>query len=321
MKNEDVLQYLLGAIEKKIPEKTKLVDILTEILFMEKGAVYRRLRGEVPFSFFEVVNIADKLDISLNSFIYTDTVTVDRFELNVVEYANMNEMDYKQWEDYNLLIESAKHDPDSEIAESSNILPVITYAQFDSLVRFYLFKYQYLLHGSQGRIPYCDVVFPERLQKIFRSYFYASQNIANTTFIWDYLIFRYLVNDVKFLYDIQLISADEVRQIKTDLFSLLDYVEQIALKGCLDKTGNPIDLYIADINLDADYSYIKINDLYMTHIRIFLLNSVASTDLSSYKNAKEWIQSLIKSSTLISQSGVKYRTDFLETQRKIIAEL
>jgi hypothetical protein len=288
---------------------------------MEKGAVYRRLRGEVPFTFNEVVNIAEKLDISLNSFLYTDTVQVDRFELNLVEYSNMNEMDYKQWDDYTLLIASSKDDPNSELAESSNILPVIAYGQFESLARFYLFKYNYLLHGSEGRIPYNEVVFPERLQQIYYSYFIACQNFASTIYVWDYLIIRYLVNDVLFFNDIQLISADDVRQIKKDLLSLLDYIEQIALKGRLEETGNPIDLYIADINLEADYSYVKINDFHMTHVRTFLINSVASTDPASFRKAKEWIQSLTKSSTLISQSGTKYRTEFLETQRKIIADL
>ena len=321
MKRDDVQHYLLQALNRKISERTKLVERLMDILCMEKAAIYRRLRGEVPFSFFEVVNIAEKLDISLNSFIYTDSVQVDRFELSIVEYTNMNEMDYKQWEDYISLITSAKNDPQSELAESSNVLPITIYAKFASIAKYYLFKYQYLLQESEERVSFGDTVVPDRLHRIYQSYFSESKNFANTIYIWDYLIFRYLVTDIRFFYDIKFISNDDIREIKQDLFALLDYIEEIASHGCFEETGNPVSFYISDINFDADYSYVQIDHFYMAHVRTFILNSVASTDLSSFRKIKNWIQSLKKSSTLITKSGTVFRAEFFEKQRKMISAL
>ena len=321
MKRDDLHRYLLQVLEKKIPEKTKLVEMLIETLYMEKGAVYRRLRGEVPFSFFEVVNIAEKLDISLNNFIYTDSVQADRFELSIVEYANMNGMDYKQWEDYITFIGLAKNDPHSEIAESSNALPISIFAKFDSLVKYHLFKYHYLLHESEGRVSFNDVVVPERLRQVFLSYFNESKNFAHTIYIWDYWIFRYLATDIQFFFAINLISPDDIELIRKDLFALVDYVEAITLAGCFKETGNSVSFYISDINFDADYSYVQMNNVCMSHVRTFILNSVASTDQSSSGKMKNWIQSLKKSSTLITQSGTVYRADFFEKQRMIISEL
>jgi len=321
MKREDLHRYLLGALNKKIPEQAKLVETLMDILSMEKGAIYRRLHGEVPFTFFEVVNIAEKLSISLNSFIYADSVHVDRFELTIVEYTNMSEMDYKQWEDYISLINSAKNDTQSELAESSNALPLTIYGKFDYLAKYYLFKYQYLLNESEERVSFGDTVVPDRLQRIYRSYFSESKNFANTTYIWDYMIFRYLVTDIQFFSDIKLISADDIREIKKDLLALLDYIEDVTLRGCFKETGNHVSFYISDINFDADYSYVQLNNFCMTHVRTFILNSVASTDQSSFRKIKNWIHSLKKSSTLITQSGATFRTEYFEKQRKMIAEL
>ena len=321
MKSDDLHRYLLQVLNKKIPEQTKLVETLMDTLFMERGAVYRRLRGEVPFTFFEVVKIAEKLDMSLNNFIYTDSVQVDRFELTIVDYVNMNEMDYKQWEDYVSLICSAKNDPRSEIAESSNVLPITIYAKYDSLSKYYLFKYYYLLNESEDRLSFNDIVVPDRLRRIYRSYLSESKNFAHTIYIWDYLIFRYLVNDIRFFFDIKLISADDIREIKRDLLALLDYLEEIALYGCFKETGKSVLFYISDVNFDADYSYVKINKFCMTHVRTFILNSVASTDQSSFRKTKNWIHSLKKSSTLITQSGTVFRAEFFEKQRKIISEL
>jgi len=321
MRREDLHRYLLQTLNKKIPEQTELVKTLMEILFMEKGAVYRRLRGEVSFTFLEIVNIAEKLDISLNNFIYTDPVQANRLELNIIEYTDMNEMDYKQWEDYISLIHSAKNDPQSELAESSNVLPITIHTKFDSLTKYYLFKYFYLLHESEGRVSFSNIVIPERLQGIYRSYLNEVKNFAHTIYIWDYLIFQYLATDIRFFSDIKLISNDDIREIKKDLLALLDYIEEIATYGCFKETGNPVSFYISDINFDADYSYVQINNFCMTHVRTFILNSVASTDHSSFRKIKGWIHSLKKSSTLISQSGAAYRTEFFEKQRRIISEM
>ena len=321
MKREEIHHYLLRALKEKIPEQAKLVEMLMETLFMEKGAVYRRLRGEVPFSFYEVVTIAEKLDLSLNSFISDDSMRKDRFELTFIEYMNMDEMDYKQWEDFITFVRSAKNDPHSEKAESSNILPICIYAGFDSLSKYYLFKYQYRLHESEGRILFSDMVVPERLHRIFRSYFDESKNIAHTTYLLDNKIFQNLVTDIRFFFTINLISTDDIQQIKEDSSALLDYLEELALTGCFEETGNRVSIYISDVNFEAAYVCMYINNAYASIVRNFILNYVESSDQSSYRKIKNWIQSQKKSATLITQSGAIYRADFFEKQRKIISEL
>ena len=321
MKKEDLHRYLLEVLEKKIPEKAKLVETLMEILFMEKGAVYRRLRGDVPFSFFEVVTIAEQLNISLNNSAYINLAQQERFELNIVDYINMNEVDYVVWETYISQISTTKDDPHSEIAESSNVLPISIYGKFDSLSKYYLFKYKYLFSGTETRVSFSDLVIPERLLHIHRSYFYEAKNFAKTIYIWDYLLFRYLVTDIHFFLSVNLISMEDIQQIKEELFALLDYIEKIALTGRFEETGNPVSFYISDVNLDGDYSYLQLNDLYVSYIRAFILNSVTSSDRSSFTKVKTWIQSLKKSSTLITKSGAVYRADFFEKQRMIISEL
>jgi hypothetical protein len=152
-------------------------------------------------------------------------------------------------------------------------------------------------------------------------YFKVTKNFANSIFVWDYLIFQYLATDIIFFSSINLISSDDVQHIKEELFALLDYLFEMSLNGCFKETGNPVSFYISDINLDADYGYLHFNDVYIGHVRTLILNSVVSSDLSSYEKIKKWIQSLKKSSTLITKSGAVYRADFFDKQRKIISEL
>ena len=130
-----------------------------------------------------------------------------------------------------------------------------------------------------------------------------------------------LITDLRYFSGIHLLAADDLQQIKEDLFSFLDYFEEIAVNGCFDETGTQVDIYISDINLDANYCYMQINDMFLSTIRTFSINAIMARDKSSFDKIKNWVQSLIKTSTLISRSGAAYRADFFEKQRKMISEL
>ena len=45
---------LIKAMREHLPEETNLANYIMDIISIGKEAVYRRLRGEVPFTFYEV---------------------------------------------------------------------------------------------------------------------------------------------------------------------------------------------------------------------------------------------------------------------------
>lgn len=72
---------LIEAIKKKIPSKGSIANLLMDILYIGKEAIYRRLRGEVPFTFAEAAIISRKLEISLDDIIglyFNDNSTSNR---------------------------------------------------------------------------------------------------------------------------------------------------------------------------------------------------------------------------------------------------
>ena len=314
MKPHDIHHHFLRALEKKIPDKSKLVDLLMETLFIEKAAVQRRLRGDVSFNIYEAAKISEKLKISINNLIVTKSEGIEIHPFDMLT-------DFKQWEDYQSILQKANKDPFSEIAESSNILPTAIYAKFESLRKLYMFKYQYQLRSIEDRTSYSEFIVPEKISQIFQTYYHDSKRFAKTFFICDQAMFHNFVSDIHYFLGINLISGDDIKRIKEDLFALLDYLDKIALNGCFVETGNPVDVYISDINLDASYCYVRVTDIYICVVRTFLVNAVIASDKASYEKIREWVQSLKKSSTLITQSGTLYRTEFLEKQRKIIEDL
>jgi len=315
MKRDVIFNFLLEVLEKKIPDKAKLTETLMDILFMEKGAVNRRLRGEVPFSFYEVVNIAEKLNLSLDNLITLKSEWIDSF---VVDLAGF---DANIWKDYLAFVRLAKEDPNSEFTDSTNLLPTTIYYKFGLLYKFAIFKYHYLLTRTEIRKPFRDIRIPENLSWISDSYYKESKYFAKTTYICDHAMIDNLITDINYFSGINLISADDILQIKDELFALLDYFEKIALDGCFEESGKPVDIYISDINLDANYCYIQIHDKYLSVIRTFYINAIMARDRHSFDKIKSWVQSLIKTSTLISRSAAVHRAEFFDTQRKLVSSI
>ena len=58
-------QGFINVLQQKIPQKASLVNTIADLPVIDKDAVYRRLRGEVNFSFIEMASIAIKLGMSL----------------------------------------------------------------------------------------------------------------------------------------------------------------------------------------------------------------------------------------------------------------
>ena len=315
MKRDDIQRILLETLEKKIPDKTELVEMLMDTLFMEKGAVYRRLRGEVPFNFYEIAIISEKLNLSLVNLNNDKSKWVDSFALDATG------VDFGKWHDYIALINLAKKDPLSEFASSTNHIPGSIHAKYESLYKFFIYKYTYLLRGTESRVPFKDYILPEELKKIFWSYYQESKFFAKSLFICDPSMIDNLILDLRYFSSIYLLSRDDMQQIKDDLYSFLDYFEEIAMNGYFDETEMQVDIYISDVNLDGNYNYMQLNDMKICLVRTFNVNAVMGRDSKSYERIKNWIQALKRTSTLISRSAAVFRIEFFDRQRAILSEL
>ena len=77
---------LIEAAKEKFPAKGQLANILMDTLYMGKEAIYRRLRGEVPFTFQEAAIISKELGISLDRIAGVSFSNNAMFDINVVDH-------------------------------------------------------------------------------------------------------------------------------------------------------------------------------------------------------------------------------------------
>ena len=310
-------QEFMSAIRKKIPHKATLVNTITEMLDIDKDAVYRRLRGTVDFSFTEMANIARILGISLDVIAGIENAQSKPAKMNLSKQVNPTELDYEMFEGHVHLLKAIKDEPDTKLMESGNQFPHYLYQEYEHLTRLFMFTWNQTSSLGAG-LPYEEVIIPERLRRLqIESCTYA-RYFKSTQYVWDHQIFQRMAESLKYSDQIGFIKKEDILLIKNDLMALLDQIEKIAMKGKHEDTGNEVSIYIFDTTCDTNYSCLKSKNIQFVLFKAFILNAIVCFDDEVFNETCKWITSLQRMSTLISVSAEKTRAMYFDTQRKII---
>ena len=310
---------LIEAAKERFPAKGQLANILMDTLYMGKEAIYRRLRGEVPFTFQEAAVISKELGISLDRIAGVSFSNNAMFDINVVDHNEPFETYYDFLNKHVKLFHTLREDTSAVLGTASNVIPQTLYLKHELLAKFRLFKWMY-----QNKYIDCksfeELDIPPKLVNIQKDYVAMTRHIHSIDYIWDNMIFQHLINDIQYFASFHLFSDYTKEEFKNDLFLLADELEELAING---KTadGNRVRIYVSNINFEATYSYVDTNNLQMSLIRIYSINSITTMDNEIFCTLKEWIQPLKKFSTLISESGEMQRIQFFKQQREIIDAL
>jgi hypothetical protein len=322
MNKELISNMFLDALKEKVPNRAELTNILVDLLYIEKESVYRRLRGEVGFSFPEVALIANHFGMSLDNIVSNTVSSKSRpFQLKLVDYDNPSEKDYMMMQEFLSILWEITTLSQSTILESSNLIPFGIYAKYDCLSRFYLMKWMYQSGDTSGLKKMENVAYPSKVSRLMRDHWEGLKHIKSTYYILDPLVFEYLVTDIKYFHDISILSDKDVACLKKDILGVLRDLEVLATLGAYPDTGNKVSLYVSCINFDTNYWHIESKKYNISLIKVFVLNNMATLDPNVLTRMKRRLDSLRRSSTLISVSGERERIEFFEKQRAIVSAL
>ncbi len=317
MKTETLNDSLIRAMKEKIPKGLNLANVLMDTLYIGKEAVYRRLRGEVPFTFTEASLISNSLGVSLDRISGTNSASNALFGLNVIDHTNPIESYYKNIENSLRVFAAVKDDPTAEWFAASNIIPQLFYMAYDNLSRFLLYKWMYQHERVHSIRFFSELKLNDKLKNIQREYVKISRDVASSNFIWDNMMFLSLANDIKYFASIHLIKEKEIEILKKEILALINYLDDLAAKG-YHKKGKEIHIFVSNINFEASYSYMQAQNFKFSSIRLYSINAISTADEEVFRYHKDWIHSLKKYSTLISESGEIQRIRFFEKQREYI---
>ncbi|MDL2243795.1 hypothetical protein LJB84_03040 [Bacteroidales bacterium OttesenSCG-928-J19] len=317
----DVYDKFIAKLREKMPQKKVLVDYIAKVLSIEKDSAYRRLRGDVAFSFQEVTILARRLNLSLDELTSYDKDFKSRpYYYSSIDYIHPEEDDYRMLEVYLNFFQAIKDDPNTEMGATCKIIPDAFKGNYPYINRFYLFK-QVAQYGEGNDYPHFkDIVMPTQMEKLVSNLMGSYRLVKNASYIMDKQMFCNIVHETRYFAELKLIDKEDILALKKELLDILDYLEGIAAKGH-NELGNKVNFYVSDINFDNDFFYILSSIHSFNLLRAFTLNDIISTDSVSMQKFRQCVQSLKRKSVLISESGEITRIKTFNEQRDYVNAL
>ena len=310
----------LDNLYERYPKKSQLAEELISLLCIEREAVYRRLRKEVMFLAHEVVKIAAAWNISLDEIIGIHSGLIS-FQMQPLNYIAPSKKEMSNLQKRVSALEHVKSVSESEYMEVCNKLPRPIHICSLPLYRFEIFKWVYQYNFEEPYLPYSQIVIPDMIIHQFETYQGSIKNFSTSNFILDPMIFDFLVHNINYFHSILLITDEERIHLKSKLHEMLDYLNELANKGCYPDTLKKVNIYISLVNINTNYSYYYTDKLKSCRVHAFGKYDICSYDAEMVTTFRTWMNLKKRASIQISGVNEKYRIEYFANQRKIVDSL
>lgn len=313
-------EQVVSMIKSSIPLGSNMINELMELLPIGREAVYRRLRGEVPFTFEEIAKVSLKMGFSLDAIIGVKNHERAVFDLNLLDMSDLDADYCRRVNDYVEFFRKIRSQKNVRARFAFSTLPYAFYLPFINLARFRIYRWFYQVNRSQFSMPFSEMTMSEETLAAQRAFISESRSIQRAVFILDREIFNAAIKDINYFFKLYLITFEELELLKKDLHDLIDELETLAISGTY-KTGTRVALYLANVDLETSHSHIESDTTGFSHLRVLAINGLDSQNPKISNIQKEWIDSLKRCSTLITQSGEVDRFAFFRKQRIAVSTL
>lgn len=293
---------------EKIPSDAKPSDYLAEVLNLSKESVYRRLKGVVPFTFEEILSLSTILDFSMDELLKGEKNEYAFFNLSTKKLLDTNEDEFiKMNISHNQSLGAVCKADNSQVIISANrILSVLT-NDYDSLFRFYYYKWLHQFGNMPLNFKFSDVHIPEELNKLRQNTFDYS-GVQSVTFITDSNIIHNTVKEIKYYIERGLIDDEDILAIKSDLRSFIEKFFIFPLDTMRDKSMQ-YEVYVSSLNIENSSFYIVCDNKIWTYYWVYSDIGMHTSDAEFCMLQKNWLDSLKKYSILVSNSNQKMQAE------------
>lgn len=312
---QQIQDILFLELRKQMTSPGQLADELSRVLGISKDSAYRRLKGEKQLHFDELVQLAEVYNLSLDGLLGTrdgdivfqgDYVDGDNFDMD--KFIGSMLMNLGR-------LESLEK---PELIYVSKDLPVFYYLMFPEVAAFKFFvwtKTQMQFENMKEKKFNFDLVSPalEQLSlEVARVYSrIPSSEILNPDNI---------VNDLRqleYYKETMLIEkSEDYRRIYEQLHRMIGHMEQQAalgykfMPGEENEAGASYKLYVNDFYVGDNTIIAKAGDLRLVYVNHAAINFMHTTSREFVGYNEEFMNNLVRKSTLISEVGERTRTRF-----------
>ena len=293
-----------------------MADHLAELLGISKDSVYRRIKGEKQLSFDELATVAAAFNVSLDEL------------FNLSEGHVIFHGQYVNSEDFNLesFLESMLHDvaqiqefDQKELIYISKDIPVFYYLMFPEIAafKFFVWTKTQMQFNEMKKMKFSFDILTDERKELCRKICDCQVRIPGA----EILNADNILNDLRQLeyYRDTNLFADPADQeiIYNQLDTMISHMEAQASCGKKfhpglepDEHSAAIRMYVNDFFVGDNTIIANVNDTRMVYINHSAINyiSTASREFAAYNF--EFIQNIIRKSSLISEVGERTRNRF-----------
>lgn len=318
MENNSLSHQFVESIKINLPDDQTIASYLMKTLTVGKEAVYRRIRGEIPFNFPEIVTIANDLDISIDNIINIRNPNKMFFEVNVLDKKSPLQNYMILLERQIRMLEKIKSLEQVSLTAAFNSIPYSFFLEYDLISSFQLYKYIFHIHNLAEVKSFSDFKLPKEIKELQVRCCNLSKQLDACRYIIDKRLFTYLSEDITLFYQMKLITKEEKEALKDEIINLLKSIETLAVTGKNAVSGKPVEFYVSNVHFDTSYALYESNGYQMAHFRLFSINSIRSNNQFICKRQKDWLETLIQSSTQITSSNAIFRKKYFKSQHDMV---
>ena len=313
----DYQKIFITIISTYLPKDIKLVDFISDIIHIGKEASYRRIRGEVEFSLTEVITIAKKLNINLNSLIISEGGLRTVFNFRVLSDGIDFEHRYIRRKKSDLYLLEGFCTGNCKMVKTKKTIPEEFTYDLPFITKLNILKLQFTYNSDKVHLLQ-DICIPKNIDLMQIEYLERLKTI-NLSYLFDPNLFLSIVTDILFFKKTGLISNNDIGYLKDELYQVLALVHKMTETGVYKDI--PISIYISHRSIDISSTFIKDDNQVASVIELNHNNSLLSFDSGVCQEQEDNLNLMKKYTSLITLAGEIDKIQFFNQQKQLIERL
>jgi len=318
--NSQMQDSLIAAIRKSLPEGANLTNYLSDVLNIGRESAYRRIRGEIKFTFEEIANLSQNLGFSIDHIVGIKKNENALFNIHLLQDRDCFDIYVNKMAEYGTLFRKMSNSANAKVRISVNTMPYFFHIKYECLSRFRIYKWLYQNQKLGLSDKFANFTLPDNILDTHKAFSNDVQNVPNVTIIMDNNVFWSAAKDLEYFFKRGLITDEELDVLKAELHDLINQLENAAAKG-LSQSGSKVEMYVSSVDLEASYLHIEADNNQFSQLRTFSISAIDSFDPALCRIQKEWIESLKRYSVMISESGDMQRFEYMRKQHEYIERI
>lgn len=318
---QDLNSFLIKKIQNTIAPNIKLAEFLVHELSISKQSAYRRIKGEIPFSFEQVSKLSLKLQFSMDEIVGSHNNDYSMFRLHTPAVINPEKLFLNMLEKYYELLQRQYRAKNSGTILIMNRIYYTSGIFFDYLFKFFYYKWMHQISDVPLDYNFSQVILPQEMMEILSKIKKFQSLVNNNTYIIDPNALSNSLSEIQYYYKRGLINEEEIQHIRNEIRTIIDITEDIVRKGILPETGSSFYYYISQLPIDANNLYFWYDDNIRSYFFVNQISTLNSNNQYACSLHKKWIDSLKKYSTLITHSNEMLQSQYFINQRKCLEEM